>query len=69
MWTYSVRTFQTSDSQWHLQISRECQTDIQVLKLYTVNRLIEALDLATQLQLHIDNIETLPLTQYILQAA
>lgn len=66
-----VLIFQSGNS-WTLQISRAMPrrwrpADIQVLRLFTVHKLIEALDLASQLQLHVDNIQELPLTQYASQ--
>lgn len=60
--------FQTSDNMWHLQIVREDSWNVQVLKMWTVNRLIEAIDMATLLQLHVDNINELPLSQHALQS-
>lgn len=36
----------------------------QVIRAYTVNRLIDALDMACTLQLHVDNEDELPLRQY-----
>lgn len=36
-----------------------------LIKTLTYKRLIMAIDAASTLQLHIDNIETLPLTQYL----
>ena len=56
----TVVIFQTSDKQWHLQ-SYDVNT-CQVYMLLTFNRLIEALDVASSMQLRVDN--ELPLKQY-----
>ncbi len=39
----------------------------QMIKSYTFKRLIEAIDTASVLQLHVSNIDALPLTQYLNQ--
>lgn len=62
-----VVIFQTkSDSQWHLQ-SYDVKS-CQVYMLLTFKRCYEALDAASLLQLHVDNINELVLTQYFLAA-
>jgi hypothetical protein len=40
------------------------ETDLQVTKAYTFKTLLEALDVAGALQLHVDNVNDLPLNQY-----
>ncbi len=45
---------------WVLCISK----NDQVIKAYASEKLIDALDLANLLQLHVSNIAELPLTQY-----
>ncbi len=40
------------------------QSDSQLLNYFTTARLIEALELACTLQLHVDNTDELPLNQY-----
>lgn len=67
-WTYSVVVFQTSDGLWHLQCYRECERELQVLNLWSHPRLIGAIDMASALQWHIDNINELPISQYALQS-
>lgn len=46
---------------WVLCISR----NEQVLKVYTRKTLVALIDVACVLQLHVDNISELPLTQYL----
>lgn len=41
-----------------------CLCNDQVICAFATNKLIEVIDLANQLQLHIDNIDELPLPQY-----
>ncbi len=41
----------------------------QVSRSYTFKRLLQAIEQASILQLHISNIEALPLTQYLNQGA
>ena len=36
----------------------------QLIKVWTFPRLIEAIDMANQLQFHVSNIDSLPLNQY-----
>ena len=60
--------FQTSDGQWHLQFYRESQFSVQVFNTLSRDRLIEVLELASELQVHVDNISELPLTQYCIQS-
>lgn len=77
--TYTARILQTSDGLWHFHVYRsiglavkngpDVEVDSQTLMLYTVERLIEAIDLASTLQMHISNIAELPLTQYCRQVA
>jgi hypothetical protein len=55
-----VEVFQTkSDGLWHLQAFD--LTNDRVLMLLTRRRLIEVLDAATVLQIHIDNADDLPI--------
>lgn len=73
-----TNVFKTSDDAWHLQVYRSIslnlpngpsvEVDSQVIRLFTVSRLIEALELASTLQLHVDNISELPVSQYALQS-
>lgn len=62
-----IRTciFQTSDGLWHFQVYAERQFDIQVLRVITVNSLIEAQDVASVLQMHVDETKTLTHDSYI----
>lgn len=60
---------QTLDGVWYLQIFMERRFDLQVLRTFTVGPLIEVIELASLLQLHVDNIAELPLSQYLPQAA
>lgn len=46
--------------EWILCITR----DRQVIRSFTAKRLIEVIDVANLLQLHISNIDELPLNQY-----
>jgi hypothetical protein len=58
-----VEVFATkSDGQWHLQSF--CPVRGHVFMLLTFERLIQAIEAAYQLQIHIDNIDDLPLPQY-----
>lgn len=59
-----VEVFATTSNgiQWHLQSF--CSKSDQVYMLLTFPKLIQAIETASALQLHIDNIDTLPLTQY-----
>lgn len=59
-----VRVLKT-DLGWELNISQE---NGQVFKTWPVRKLIHAIDLANTLQLHVDNITELPITQYALQS-
>lgn len=45
---------------WFLVMSK----DSRVIKFWSFNRLIQAIDTACTLQLHVDNIDELPLNQY-----
>ncbi len=47
-------------NQWVLSIG----TDQQIYKAYTFNKLIDAIDTASCLQIHIDNECELPIKQY-----
>ena len=50
---------------WYLRIELRDETDVVTLvNVYPFKRLIEAIELASVLQIHIDNIDTLPLKQY-----
>lgn len=65
---YLTNVFKTSDGLWHLQIYRECESDIQVLRVWTLPRLIDTIEMASALQLHVNNIQELPISQYALQS-
>ena len=62
-----VRVFQTS-GRWHLQFTLERGSYIQVLRTFTAPKLIHVLDVANALQVHVDNIAELPISQYALQS-
>ncbi len=56
---YKVYIIQT-EAKWSLRIKK----GDQVFRVWQFKRLIEAIEMASALQLHIDNIESLPLNQY-----
>lgn len=64
-----VEISQTLEGVWGVQIYMERRFDLQVLRTFTVGPLIEAIELVSLLQLHVDNIAELPLSQYLPQAA
>jgi hypothetical protein len=55
-----VNALQTHDGSWHLQLY--CQDREQVLRLWSFNKLIDLLDMASTLQLRITN--EIPIDQY-----
>lgn len=57
---YDVQINQGRSGYWALTISFEGS----VYRAWSFKRLIEALDMASVLQLHVSNIATLPLRQY-----
>lgn len=62
MFRLEIRQGQSQD--WHLISLR----DGQVFRVWSHSRLIEAIETACTLQLHIDNIAELPVSQYLLQS-
>lgn len=50
--------------QWHNQWQLVFLINGQVSKSYTRKKLIEVLDLANELQVHVSNADCLPLSQY-----
>lgn len=59
---YTAEVFQ-SGTNWHLMLS----IDDRVTNLWSKGKLIEVVELASCLQIHITNLSELPLTQYSIQ--
>lgn len=55
------------ESGWVLRVAANVGTDQEFVKKYKVRRLITALEMANTLQIHVDNVSKLPLTQYKLE--
>jgi hypothetical protein len=60
----SVLILKVEDKQWLLRLAFGEGTDQQFIRLVYRRTLIECLDVARTLQIHVDNASTLPLNQY-----
>lgn len=60
MSNYKVEIKNKCNGTWFLLLSK----DSTVIRFWSFNRLIEAIDMASMLQLHVDNVSELPLQQY-----
>jgi hypothetical protein len=64
----STLVIKDTQGTWTLRFAVNVGTDQEVVKRWTVKTLIQALDLARTLQIHIDNASRLPVSQYRMAA-